>query len=137
MLVLSANFWHIEALSARNRQLMITAITRARSYGCPWLLGVDFQTQPETLHKQFPGILELAQARISAPCDATFRPDSGCAKTMDYFIVSDTLKDLVRDVRVDLGCEASRHRAVLVILRAPRQNTLLEALRRPAVFPRH
>ena len=72
---------------------MITAVTKPRLYGFPWLLGADFQTKPEVLHEQFVGLLGLAQARIAAPCEATFRPDGGSAKTMDYFIVSDTLKD--------------------------------------------
>ena len=79
MLVLSAYFCHSEVLSARNKQLMITAVTKARLYGCPWLLRADSQTKPEDLREQFVGLLELMQAHIVSLVEATFRLASGQA----------------------------------------------------------
>ena len=83
ILLLSAYFWHSEVLSARNKQLMISAVTKARLYGCPWVLGADFQVSPEDLLAQIGEDLELADAHVVATCAATFRPTDTVHRTID------------------------------------------------------
>ena len=71
-LAMSAYFWHTEIASQRNTALLVTAISRARTHGCPWILGVDFQTSPETFEDMYRELLHDADAHIVATIDTTF-----------------------------------------------------------------
>ena len=47
--ILSAYLWHSEVLTLRNRNLVLRAMAVAKSFGCPWILGADFQIPLEEL----------------------------------------------------------------------------------------
>ena len=53
ILVLSAYLWHTEGPTLRNKKLLVTAISRAKYFGCPWIISADFQMPPEALMKSF------------------------------------------------------------------------------------
>ena len=124
-------------LSLRNRELILAAIANAKYFGCPWVLGADFQIPPDDLQAQFGTVLEQADAYIVATSQPTFRPGGKTHSTIDYFIVSASAKELIQDVCVEPGYEAAPHVAVRLTLRTSIQQRLVEVMRRPKAFPRH
>ena len=107
IVILSAYLWHSEVLSLRNRELILAAIANAKYFGCPWVLGADFQISPDDLQAQFGTVLEHAGAYIVATSQPTFRPGGKTQSTIDYFIVCRALKDHIADAVVDLACGIS------------------------------
>ena len=91
----------------RDRNILVTAIARAMYFGCQWIIGVDFQMSPELLPRPIGKLLEQANANIVAPTDATHHPEQSAHNTIDYFIVSGTLREHIADVAVDLACGVS------------------------------
>ena len=89
--IFSAYLWHSEGLTLRNQKLLLTAIARAKYFGCPRIIGADFQMPPEKLHKHFGRILDEANALIVAPTEATRRPEQGTHSIIDCFVVSSTI----------------------------------------------
>ena len=135
VLIFSAYLWHSEKLSIRNKGVILSAIARARYFGCPGMIGADFQMPPEVLQSHFGTILDEANAYIVAPNEPTHRPEHGTHRVVDYSIVCAAVKQLILDVAVDLAYEVSPHRAVRLTLRTPKSNLLVEEIKRPRAFP--
>ena len=136
ILILSAYLWHSEGLTLRNKKILVTAISKAKYFGCPWIMGADFHMPPEELMQAFGTILDEADAFIVAPSEPTHRPELGTHRIIDYFIVSSTIQEHIADVAVDLAYSVSPHRAVRSTLRTPRHNPLKEEMHMPRAFPR-
>ena len=125
-MILSVYHWHSQEWTLRNKNIFVMAIARARYFGCPWIIGADFQMSLELFQRHSGTVLDD---------ETTHRPEQGAQSTMDYFIVCGTLKEHIADVVVDLSYGVCPHRAVCITLRTTRQNLLVDEIKNPRVSP--
>jgi len=114
-MLVSIYLWHTEGLSARNRHLLACVGEAIRAYGRPFVIGGDFNMEPDSL-ASWEGWEKLG-ASIVAPEEATciVEPSEktrGSESKYDYFVVDKRLLPLIREVFVDYSFRSKPHRAV-------------------------
>ena len=81
---------------------------------------------PEQMQANWGNLLELAGATIVATSEPTHVPGKGESRTIDYAVCSSLACPWVRRIAVDLGVEASPHRAVRITVNAQPKNYLIQ-----------
>ena len=94
IVVLSAYLWHSEFLSFRNRMLVLTAIAQSRYFGGPWIAGGGLLSHAR-MQAQLGTVLDEADAYIVVAAATTHQPTASTPRTIDYFIVSLSAKQLL------------------------------------------
>ena len=128
MIFVSVYLYHSEGPTARNRAIIQKALAVAQSHGSPWILAGDMNMPPTMFMQAWGGLLELANAYLMAPEQATHCPTSGSHSILDYAICSCSAEPWVDAIQVDQGFEASPHRAVRLSLRATPKNYLIQSI---------
>ncbi len=134
ILLMSAYLWNREGMTPRNVAILEAAIAEARAFGGPWLLGGDFNVDPDLIC----GNIEwLARANVAvlAPATHTHFPGKGDSRTLDFFLVDRRLLPCVVDVAVADDLRLAPHRVVRLRWRLKAARYLVEALKTPRAFP--
>jgi len=131
IMLVSIYLWHTEGLSARNRHLLACVGEVIRSYGRPFVIGGDFNMEPDSL-AGWEGWQKLG-ASIVAPTEATCvvepsKRTQGSESKYDYFVVAKGLLPLIREVFVDYRFRSKPHRAVGLKIGGGRSLPLMRCL---------
>ena len=136
LVVLSVYMYHTKLASLLNTALIRRAISVARENGSPWILAGDFNMTPEQLQANWGNLLELAGATIVATSEPPHVPSKGESRTIDFAICSSSAYPWDRKIAIDLGVEASPHRAVRITVNAHPKNHLIQEHATPKSIPR-
>ena len=147
IMVVSCYLHDVEHGSARNVELLLRALAVASNSGCPWVLGLDAQEEPDDFLKWAAPVVEKCSGVIVAPHEPTHYPGVGRAKCMDYFVVDRFIAQAVKSISTvsELRCHsvdadytvaAKPHRAVKMVISKRYTPPLMDVLRLPKAFPR-
>ena len=111
IVIASVYLWTAEGMSFRNRELLTHVVGQLQALGAPWIIGGDFQVEPEIVAEV--DSLKAARACVIAPQTAcgTCRHAYGSSE-IDYFIVSDAVKTQVAGIRVQEEWPSTPHKPV-------------------------
>ena len=137
-----------EASSSRNIELLSHALRTARTSGCPWVIGLDAQQEPNDLLSWAATMVDRAEGTVIAPCEPTHFPGVGQCKRLDFFILDRSLAEAVQGVETvaefrcvsrdsDYTVAAKPHRAATLKLNRKYRPMLLRTLKQPRAFPRN
>ena len=102
-------------LNGENRNILHAIADSARGHGLAWLVGADWNMQPNELAGA--AVVSKLRAKIIAPEDDTCIAPA-CVRTIDYFLISDSLADAMKaPVTVD-DAETRPHKPVITAIRA-------------------
>ena len=147
IMVVSCYLHDVEHGSARNVDLLIKALSVAADSGCPWVLGLDAQEEPEDFLKWAAPVIERCNGVIAAPSAPTHYPGVGQARCIDYFIVDKFIAEAVQSIDIvsefrchsadaDYTVAAKPHRAVKMVISKRYTPPLMNVLRLPKAFPK-
>ena len=136
-----------EGSSNRNIELLSHALRTAKLSGCPWVLGLDAQQEPQELLAWAAPMIDRAEGGVFAPSEPTHYPGVGQCRCLDFFIMDRSLAEAAKDLdtvaefrcagrEVDYTVAAKPHRAVRLNLNRRYKPLLLRALKEPRTFPR-
>ena len=145
--LLSCYLHDAEQGTTRNVDLLARALSTARSYGCPWIIGLDAQEEPGDLLKWAAPLIDRAQGTIIHSDEPTHVLGVGASRRLDYFIVDKALATAVMRVTTisELRCRSETddftvapkpHKVVQLELRRKFLPLTLRCLRMPRAFPR-
>ena len=148
VLLLSCYLHDVEHGSVRNAELLEKALVTAKSSGCPWIIGLDAQEEPQDLLRWAAPMVDRASGAVVHPDAPTHVPGVGKCRCMDYFILDKSIApavvklDLVSELRchssdADYTITAKPHKAVRLVLRQKCMPLLVDTLRMPRAFPRN
>ena len=115
MAIISAYFWHSEGWSCRNQAIMSQIITIVRRLGCLWVLGADFNMEPDELqsHELYDELRGLLVAPGRGTCFGR-----GSWRCYDYFLVDPRLGGFIVAVEVIEEAHTAPHLPVRLRLKA-------------------
>ncbi len=125
-----------EGPTPRNVNLVARALEEAKSSGCPWIIGGDWQDTPASVAAWAGDMFCRAGGIVVAPDSPTIYPSTGEPRVIDFFVVSNQLGPLVKAVRVDDAFPAAPHRAVTLTFRRDGPLPMQYVRRGPRKFPR-
>ena len=133
VMMISIYLWHSEGLSERNVALLHAAGEAIASFGGPWMMGGDWNMEPEELMRA-QGWLARVGGTIRAPEAPTCRSALG-GRVIDYVVLDMRIAGAVQCIFADLAFPASPHTAVVVRMRCTATRDLARLLVRPRAFP--
>ena len=136
MVIFSVYLFHTEGPTKRNKDILCRALSIAKAYGSPWLIAGDFNMPPGLMLHSWGAMIELADAYVVAPSEETHRPRGSAHQILDYVVCSSSLLPWIKNISVDLGLEASPHRAVRIALDVEPKNYLIAGMKKPKQIPR-
>ena len=117
-------------------RLVAKALQAAKAKELPWIVGADFQDEPEAVKRWTAEMVGRAGGRLVYTEAPTVYPSNGKPRTIDYFIVSDSLAPYFESIRIFDEAATAPHRAVLVTFKSVTEPRWQWTLRTPKRFPR-
>ena len=137
----------VEHGTTRNAELLARALLAAKALGCPWIIGLDAQEEPQDLLKWAAPLVDRAHGTIVHSDDPTHVPGAGTSRRLDYFIIDKAIAtavlrvDTISEFRcssasADYTVSPSPHKAVKLVLKQGFSPLMVQCLRTPRAFPR-
>ena len=98
---------------ALNQELLEMLAKEISATRLPFILGGDWNVGPEALERT--GFATRLKAAVVCPAQATYVA-GGSESVLDYFVVSESLRPAVRQVRVVEGTGVKKHRPVELLM---------------------
>ena len=117
---------------ALNQELLEMLAKEVSAIRLPFILGGDWNVSPEAL--SLPGFATRLKAVICCPGQATYVA-GGAESVLDYFVVSESLRPAVQEVRVVEGSGVKKHRPVEILLSGRARADEVLVLARPPPRP--
>ena len=132
IMAISVYLWHTEGLSARNLSILNAAGEAVAKHGGPWLLGGDFNMEPQELAVASRWLSKIGGV-IRAPETATCINGN---RTLDYVVIGIRIAGAVHSITIDLTFEeASPHYAVVIRMKCSASKAMIKKLVKPKAFP--
>ena len=116
MAIAATYFHHTEMWSQRNRDICSWVVEQLNAAAMPFVWGGDFNMQPQAFRRN--GACEQLKAAILAPQEGTCRIGDGKYSKIDYFLVSNAIRQGFTQAKAVLDATTPVHRPVQVTLEA-------------------